>query len=954
MISFIMALVLVFSAFPAYAFDVRVSSEKDDEADGQPFLFTLEPGDLTLKQLRSARLNEADIPDVISPQLAYSREHVNRLYLQEPDDYTVMFQNRDGSKTVYYFSVPVKSGGRDLSSSEFAVLSGETNTSAFRISDNRLAFVRTNERLRRLDGKCTDKKVYYYNLGYADIQSFDTQLTGPGTDITDDVRAMTEMPLNTEREYDLSGISRSGSGSGTGGTGLGPGSSGNLCFSYATSELAGIVRLKNYDTGTYLKNTNGTLSMGTAGSSMSPTVRWSLNYQGSSLYHIRAFYVNQTTQGFLTYNNSLYLLDYCSGYSIWRFDYVSVSGNDYYYIKPVVSSSTALNSSLTCASPAGDAYYWEVNDRRDIITSITAPGKAIAGQDEPLNNLLTISPSNAMRYIVWMNENGTPVGTNVDGEFVLSTPGYYELYYWDYYSNTGNDPEELQPVSVILPATGQEEFSGKYVNISYSSATRKNIAVSSAGSLSVQNPNGQDIYQTLKLTAVDAANMEYTISFYVPEIISNEYTGHLKEVCLNYSGTSLSMAEPTQQNLSTRTWYVLKAGTVYYIIHKNTMKMLRIYGNTLTVTQEWGSNCKWDLFYSGVYAIENKSSNGLYLDITEGYDSTAIPAKVKTFSQNYSTQNLRWKAYNSKQFRITYSYGEGAYMLRPVCSKNGYGLILHVGSNGTVKQDGLLGNNSNNRDRQLFYIEYEDGYYRFVPKFDQQYCIGASSSVSGSSVNAVSRNNNDIFQKWELITAYGNTESMDDPCQIVKQEIYYRSMSLGLPLNISQTDNTLKVTSDFGYRILEVNDQPNDHFGIDFRSITNNNTALNLLSVICGVVHNTTNPSSNPDGGNTITITSTKYKQYTVLSGEGSQLYFYFAHLSSYTANNSVQKGSSIGVTGNSNGHPGSTMAVHLHMSVTTRSQNTGYIADYYQNVDPLMFYDPAVYRAECGLPDDE
>ena len=140
-------------------------------------------------------------------------------------------------------------------------------------------------------------------------------------------------------------------------------------------------------------------------------------------------------------------------------------------------------------------------------------------------------------------------------------------------------------------------------------------------------------------------------------------------------------------------------------------------------------------------------------------------------------------------------------MLRPVCSKNGYGFILHVESNGTVKQDGLLGNNSNNRDRQLFYIEYEDGYYRFVPKFDQQYCIGASSSVSGSSVNAVSRNNNDIFQKWELITAYGNTESMDDPCQIVKQEIYYRSMSLGLPLNISQTDNTLKVTSDFGYTL---------------------------------------------------------------------------------------------------------------------------------------------------------
>ncbi|MCR4682813.1 MAG: hypothetical protein K5647_05705, partial [Clostridiales bacterium] len=82
--------------------------------------------------------------------------------------------------------------------------------------------------------------------------------------------------------------------------------------------------------------------------------------------------------------------------------------------------------------------------------------------------------------------------------------------------------------------------------------------------------------------------------------------------------------------------------------------------------------------------------------------------------------------YNSKQFRITYSYGEGAYMLRPVCSKNGYGHILAVDTycpendNSAVNQDVLLGDNGSNRDRQLFYIEYDNGSYRFVPKYDQQ------------------------------------------------------------------------------------------------------------------------------------------------------------------------------------------------------------------------------------------
>ena len=920
-----------------------------------PFAFTLEPGDLTLKQLQSARLNEADIPDVISPQLAYSREHVNRLaysrehvnrlYLQEPDDYTVMFQNRDGSKTVYYFSVPVKSGGRDLSSSEFAVLSRETNTPAFRISDNRLAFVRTNERLRRLDGKCTDKKVYYYNLGYADIQSFDTQLTGPGTDITEDVRAMTEMPLNTEREYDLSGISRSGSGSGTGGTGIGPGSSGNLCFSYAASELAGIVRLKNYDTGTYLKNTNGTLSMGTAGGTMNPAVRWSLNYQGSSSYRIRAFYYNQTTQGYLTYNNSLYLQDYSSGYSVWRFDYVSVSGNDYYYIRPYVSSSTALNSSLTCASPAGDSYYWEVNDRRDIITSITAPSKAIVGPDEPLNNLLTISPSNAMSYIVWMNESGTPVGMNGDGEFALSTPGYYELYYWDYYSNTGNDPEEFQPVLVIIPATGQEEFSGKYVNISYSSATRKNIAVSSAGSLSVQNPNGQDIYQTLKLTAVDAAHMEYTISFYVPEIISNAYTGHLKEVCLNYSDNSLSMAEPTQQNLSTRTWYVLKAGTVYYIIHKSTMKMLRIYGNTLTVTHEWGSNYKWDLFYSGEYKIQNRYTQ-TYITSDGAYDKSGC-SFILFENCDSTTTNLQY--YEGQIMRLVYNYSEQAYMFYPICSRNGYGYSMGctaLSSSGQVKQL----DPSTCSYVYFTILQNDNGYVTINPK-------GASNVALCVSNGMVVLGNNSSAQDREwTIQLTSKTE------RHLKEEIYYRSQNIGLPLDPDDTGGLLHVTSDYGHR--KMNDGTiNHHYGLDLQSIYGTQ-GINIISPVSGTI---TKKDSRFVSGYYVVIRADDIVSYAD-NGEFAQpLYFYFCHLvggnNVYYDNNhdglsyaegfdplfvnnlyvglEVATGDDIAKTGGS-GNMNNSYVVHCHMSVI---KSTGdFTSNYQYNIDPLMFYGPDMF----------
>ena len=65
-------------------------------------------GDLTLEQLETAKLSAEDIPEYISRQDIEEKGHVNRLRAQEPDDNTIVFQNRDGTKTAYFFSSPVK------------------------------------------------------------------------------------------------------------------------------------------------------------------------------------------------------------------------------------------------------------------------------------------------------------------------------------------------------------------------------------------------------------------------------------------------------------------------------------------------------------------------------------------------------------------------------------------------------------------------------------------------------------------------------------------------------------------------------------------------------------------------------------------------------------------------------------------------------------------------------
>ena len=65
-------------------------------------------GDLSPEELTTAELAPEDIPEMISEEEIQENEHVHRLRAQEEDLNSVVFQNRDGTKTMYYFTQPVK------------------------------------------------------------------------------------------------------------------------------------------------------------------------------------------------------------------------------------------------------------------------------------------------------------------------------------------------------------------------------------------------------------------------------------------------------------------------------------------------------------------------------------------------------------------------------------------------------------------------------------------------------------------------------------------------------------------------------------------------------------------------------------------------------------------------------------------------------------------------------
>ncbi len=110
----LLAISLLSTSIPVYAQENgntdnenSTSEESFEEAD-RNLLKDLKPGDLSLVELSDKELDDYEIPEVISAKDIKEKEHANRLFAQETDDYSIVFQNKDGSKTMYYFDEPIK------------------------------------------------------------------------------------------------------------------------------------------------------------------------------------------------------------------------------------------------------------------------------------------------------------------------------------------------------------------------------------------------------------------------------------------------------------------------------------------------------------------------------------------------------------------------------------------------------------------------------------------------------------------------------------------------------------------------------------------------------------------------------------------------------------------------------------------------------------------------------
>ncbi len=88
------ATILLSTMFGAIMFSSKPIADKPDE--------------LSLEELKTKILLREEVPLGIDYDEAVKEGHKARLYDQEPNDHTVIFQNEDNTRTMYYYNVPVK------------------------------------------------------------------------------------------------------------------------------------------------------------------------------------------------------------------------------------------------------------------------------------------------------------------------------------------------------------------------------------------------------------------------------------------------------------------------------------------------------------------------------------------------------------------------------------------------------------------------------------------------------------------------------------------------------------------------------------------------------------------------------------------------------------------------------------------------------------------------------
>ena len=596
-----------------------------------PFELPLLPGDLSPEEIADAELDMTTVPAVITAENIAEQHHVKRLYEQEPDDYTIIFQNRDLSKTTYIFSYPVK-GNTGINAAEI----GRVGTSdTMTVGNSAGSIVLENEALsRRLGNPDIPGGLMPYNIGSCVIKqltpSGEEIMSGgaaqQGIDVLDAVRKVAaahaaepdaEMSADIALSAEDADLAAAVSG-------------GAAYLMMNTSDIAGDYIIKNKAYKNYLTNINN-YSVG-VGSAPSLSARWLITAAGGNRFTIRS-QSEQTLYLVEESQHSIELVD-CDGIydgnDEWVIDYDTTSGgvsfwsiqsyNNYYL---GIYNNRILISEM--ADYPEDDYLWGLTNKINSIdveeVEFDSYIDAVVGDYVDISEHVTFYPSNATYRNIEVKLVNSSILEEVEENYYYDVVGVgVNRLILSYACNS----EISAAYCAVVCSTGTVDIQSAY--------TYMMRAYNDSSKLLTFNVDGSDLDSTwLSMSSInetwDTLSQSFTLTrayrgaYRITSTLTTEqyeapaYNGRgvmsgeyyladekTKNNTLALSGSSLTLTTYSASN-AYRYWYIVKNGSSYSFINAgNPGYALRLSASSVTVGSYSSSSAdfKWNTTFLGV------------------------------------------------------------------------------------------------------------------------------------------------------------------------------------------------------------------------------------------------------------------------------------------------------------------------------------------------------------------
>lgn len=655
-LSFLLAIVLVTGMlFPVVYADsdeqknpVKPESEEASAGEeGVPFKLPLLRGDLSPAEAKTAELDMSTVPCVISAEDIESQDHVKRLYEQEPDDYTIMFQNRDLSKTTYIFSVPVKNSGNDVVSGISArpgdiSINATASGAGFSVQISNAALV------ARLGDPDIPGGLMSYNIGTCVIKSIEVSdglMSGGGpaasVDIVEEIRGIADARAGAPETAVSSVLKLSVTelpASLSSGNGI-------TYIMMNTSDIAGDYNIRTKTNSMQcLKNVNDQLCIG-AGYYTSPSVRWLIQAYGGNTFAIRS--QSSQTMYMMEREAAPVLLHYeYTEYHEWYITYeTTVDGVDYWSIMTTswrhLSGANQTVGLVEADDPVKDSCLWELRDKKNFIgvTSISVPDHLnfIVGEEIDFESLVTYHPSNATyTHVIVSGVNSSIVGevdhANLFEALACGVNKVYIRYAYDDEAGGGGQ-------CAIICSTGPVDIRSSFTHMlrtknDTSKLLTLNVSTSNINStslsLSAINDTWNYITQAFTLTEAYRGAYKVTAALSTAQYEAPAYNGNgvmtgdyyladenTKKNTLALSGSSIALTTYSAYDAS-KHWYIVRNGDYYSFINAgNTNYALSFTSSSVGVGSysAFSDSFKWKTTFLGMNVPLIKQSHNNYCGV---------------------------------------------------------------------------------------------------------------------------------------------------------------------------------------------------------------------------------------------------------------------------------------------------------------------------------------------------